>query len=87
MAFSFCLVFLLILWVTFFSYLISKNYFGHTNYYGQPVGTFLLLPVLIVATGVFIFGLWKYSKGEDIFNKNSDRPEYMEKPPFKWPWE
>ncbi len=87
LAFWFFLVFLFMLWTTFFSHIISKNYFGHTNYMGQQVGTFLLLPLLIVAPFVFIYVVWKHSRGEDVINRTSDEPEWMKKPPYKWPWQ
>lgn len=87
LGFWFFLIFLIILWTTFFSYIISGNYFGHSNYMGLQVGTFLLLPVLIVGTFVFIFAVWKHFKGDDVLGKTTKNPEWMNKPPYKWPWQ
>jgi len=87
LGFWFSLIFLLILWVTLISYVKSGNYFGHSNYMGLSVGTFLLLPALIVATGVFIYAVWKHFKGIEIMNKTIKNPKWMNKPPYKWPWE
>jgi hypothetical protein len=81
-AFIIAFIFLAILWTVCISYLFSGNYFGYDNYYGQPVGTLLLLIVLIVATPVFFIAIWKTIKGQEIGTLNG-----MDKPPFKWPWD
>ena len=87
LGFWFSFVFIVILWVTVISYIKSGNYFGHSNYMGLPVGTFLLLPVLIVATGVFIYAVWKHFHGVEVMNRIGKNPKWMNKPPYKWPWQ
>ena len=81
-AFVIAFLILTILWTLCISYLISGNYFGHDNYYGQPVGTLLLFIVLIVATPVLFVAMWKTIKGQKINGVNG-----MDEPPFKWPWQ
>ena len=66
LAFAIAFLILAILWTVCISYLFSGNYFGHDNYYGQPVGTLLLLIVLVVATLVYFVAMWKTIKGQKI---------------------
>jgi uncharacterized membrane protein len=78
-------ILLVILWVKFIDLFISKNYFGYFNYYGQPVGIFLLLVMLVVITPLFFIIAWRtINRG----NKNQyNTPQWMQKPPFKFPWQ
>lgn len=57
-------IILLILWVTCLKNLFSGNLFGYKNYYGQPVGTLLLLSVLVIVTPIACYAAWKSYKGE-----------------------
>lgn len=42
------------LWLLCLSHILSGNLFGDQNYFGQPVGTFLLLAILVTVTPVYI---------------------------------
>lgn len=53
-------IFLLIYWTKALHYLASGNAWGHSNYWGQPVGTFLLVAVLLAGSVAFIAALWRY---------------------------
>ena len=47
-------------WLKVFIYIESDNPFGHENYWGADVGTYLLLAVLIVLTPAYLFVVWKH---------------------------
>ncbi len=57
-------IMLLPLWTICIANLYNGNLFGHRNHYGQPVGTLLLLTVLIICTPLLVLVLWKAFKGE-----------------------
>ena len=76
---------LIVLWAACIAHLAHGNYFGHINYYGQPVGPFLLLPVLIVITPLYIYLTIKTIKERKI--RLAEKPKWMNKPPWKFPWE
>src|SRR5512139_2230020 len=52
-------IFLAIYWTQAINYLEAGNAWGHGNYWGQPVGTFLLIAVLAVASVAFLVVLWR----------------------------
>ena len=74
-----------ILLATCVGYLVKGYFFGHQNYYGQPVGTFLLLAVLIVATPVYIIMTAKTIRKRKV--EMTSTPKCMDAPPWKFPWE
>lgn len=53
-------IFLAIYWTQAIIYLEAGNAWGHGNYWGQPVGTFLLIAVLAVASLAFFVVLWRF---------------------------
>lgn len=53
-------IFLVVYWTKVFHYYISGDAWGHSNYWGQPVGTFLLIAVLLVGSVAFVAILWRY---------------------------
>jgi len=53
-------LFLTMYWLKMFLYIESNNPFGHKNYWGADVGTYLLFAILIVVTPVYIFAVWKH---------------------------
>jgi hypothetical protein len=70
-------LFIFILWFTCITNLIKGNFFGYFNYYEQPVGTMVLLIVLMVMTPVFLVVTVNILKGKDpkdIFPGWSNRP-------------
>jgi hypothetical protein len=75
---------LMMLWTTCIANLLKGNYFGYQNYYGQPVGTLLLLVVLAVVTPLYIYMTVKTIKDKKV--KLSSTPSWMNKPPWKFPW-
>jgi len=80
-------VFLVMLWVICLSYLLRKDYFGYHNYFDQPIGTLMLLIILIIGTPVYLVMLWRQFRGTADYTKPDDSPSWMKKPPFKLPWE
>jgi hypothetical protein len=80
---------LIILWTQCIWYFMSGHFFGHKNYYGQPVGTFLLVAMLMVFTLVFFVIVWRILRGRPIMRgePSAKSPSWMEEPPFKWPWQ
>ncbi len=81
-------VILLILWVTCLTNLISGNLFGYKNYYGQPVGTLLLLTVLIIITPIICYAAWKSYIGELPAKRKGKykKDKYDEVASDRWPW-
>jgi hypothetical protein len=77
-------MFLLILWTTCVINFISGNFMGYRNYYGQPVGTFILLIVLAVATPVYVIVIIRLIRKQKI--ESYPVPAWMKEPPWKWPW-
>jgi hypothetical protein len=53
-------IFLVVYWTKAFHYYVSGNAWGHSNYWGQPVGTFLLIAVLLAGSVAFVAILWRY---------------------------
>ncbi len=78
-------VFLLLLWALCIGNLIQGDYFGYKNYFGQPIGTFLLLAFLIIATPINIIMIIKTVKSRRV--RLSSTPKWMNTPPWKFPWE
>ena len=81
--------FLLVLWVTCLANLFSGNFFGYKNYYGQPVGTLLLLAVLIIITPIVGIMVWKSYKGEyPKRQKGKYKRRYNhDNESDRWPWQ
>jgi len=52
------------LWAVCIANLYNGNLFGFRNHYDQPVGTLLLLSVLIICTPLLIIVFWKAFKGK-----------------------
>jgi peptidoglycan biosynthesis protein MviN/MurJ (putative lipid II flippase) len=79
---------MLMLWVTCLTYLFAGNLFGHINHYGQPVGTGLLLTLLIIMTPLLVYIAWKGYKGGTVKKpKGKQRKNRHEEKPFiKFPW-
>ena len=75
---------LVLLWSLCIAHIASGNYQGHTNYYGQPVGAFLLLSLLVVMTPVFLVMIYRVLKGREP--GPTGPPLWMNTPPWKWPW-
>lgn len=73
------------LWVTCIDHIVNGQYFGYSNYYGQPVGTFLLLTVLVIVTPIAAVMTYKTVRDKGI--KTTRVPERMERPPWRFPWE
>jgi len=78
-------ILLAILWVTCIGYLVRHDFFGYQNYFRQPVGTFLLLVFLIIATAVYIIMTAKTIKRRKV--EMTSTPKWMDTPPWKFPWE
>lgn len=55
-------VIFLSLWTACIANLYTGNLFGYKNHYGQPVGTLLLLSVLVICTPLLIIFFWKAFK-------------------------
>jgi hypothetical protein len=53
-------IFLVVYWTKAFHYYMSGNAWGHSNYWGQPVGAFLLIAVLLAGSVAFVAILWRY---------------------------
>jgi len=53
-------IFLAIYWTQALSYLESGDAWGHRNYWGQHIGTFLLIAVLAVASVAFFVVVWRF---------------------------
>jgi len=62
-------LFLTMYWIKALVYLENNNFWGHKNYWGADVGTFLILAALIVLTPSFIYGCWKYYPKENKMDK------------------
>jgi len=77
-------LFIIVLWVTCISGIINGNFIGHVNYYGQPVGYMLLLVFLIVSTCVCLIMTVRTIKKRKV--EYNSTPEWMNEPPWKWPW-
>jgi len=79
---------LAILWFQCILYLRTGNFFGHKNYLGQPVGTILLLIILTIITPIVFIKTWQifFGKKEEKA-KITERPKWMEEPPWRFPWE
>jgi hypothetical protein len=43
-----------------FVYIESNNPWGHKNFWGTDVGTYLLMAILLVRTPAFLFAVWKH---------------------------
>ena len=82
---AFVWLFLIILWATCIVNIVNENYFGYKNYFGQPVGTYLLLSILIIATPICIIMTFKTIKNKSV--ETPSVPEWMNKPPWRLPWE
>jgi len=78
-------ILLVILWATCIGYLVRRDFFGYQNYFGQPVGIFLLLVILIIATPVYIIMTAKAIRKRKL--EMTSRPKWMNTPPWKFPWE
>jgi hypothetical protein len=84
-------VFLIILWIECISLITSGHYEGHYNYFGQPVGAFILLCALIVVTPVYIVLTIKSIRtGKTDWDSpresRKEREFWAQKWPWKWPW-
>lgn len=55
-------LFLCILWAKGILNLVAGNHLGYVNFYGQQVGTVLLLATLVVVTPVFVVLAWRRLK-------------------------
>ena len=53
-------LFLVQYWLKFLIAIEAGDAVVHKNYWGQSVGTYLLLAVLLVATPVYFYLAWKY---------------------------
>ena len=53
-------VFLLIYWEKALHYLTAGDAWGHSNYWGHPVGTYLLIAVLLTGSVAFISIVWRF---------------------------
>lgn len=53
-------IFLTIYWTKALSYLKSENPWGHNNYWGQSVGTFLLIAMVMAGSAALIAILWRF---------------------------
>jgi hypothetical protein len=78
-------IILTILWATCISYFVRRDFFGYRNYFGQPVGFFLLLAILIIATPVYIIMTAKTIRKRKV--EMTSTPKWMNIPPWKFPWE
>ncbi len=78
-------ILLVILWATCVGYLVRGDFFGYQNYFGQPVGTLLLLVFLIIATPVYIIMAVKTIRKRKV--EMTSTPKWMDNPPWKFPWE
>jgi hypothetical protein len=47
-------VFLLMHWILAVGYIVEGNAMGHFNYWGAPVGTYLILSIVLVGTIVWV---------------------------------
>ena len=52
-------LFLSMYWLKLFLYLESDNPFGHKNYWGADVGTYLLMALLVVLTPAYLYAICK----------------------------
>jgi hypothetical protein len=78
-------IILAIFWATCIGYFIRRDFFGYRNYFGQPVGFFLLLAILIIATPVYIIMTAKTIRKRKV--EMTSTPKWMNIPPWKFPWE
>ncbi len=78
-------VILLLLWALCIGKLIQGDYFGYKNYFGQPIGTLILLTFLIIATPIYMIMTIKTVKSRRV--QLSSTPKWMNTPPWKFPWE
>ena len=78
-------LFLAMLWVTCIVNLINGNYYGYRNYYGQPIGTLMLLVFLIVTTFVCLIMTIKTIRKSKV--DSYTEPKLMNTLPSEWPWE
>ena len=53
-------IFLMIYWAKAISYFTSGDPWGHSNYWGQAVGTFLLFAVLVIGSITFLVIAWRF---------------------------
>ena len=53
-------IFLFKYWVQFFILVSDNDPWGHKNYWGGDVGTYLILGVLLAATPIYIIYAWRY---------------------------
>ena len=81
----FGLVFLGVLYGQAIIKIKSGDLAGGRNYYGQPVGAYLQLAVAIFITILIPVAIVNEKKKR--VNKHGDSsPQWMQEPPFKWPW-
>jgi heme/copper-type cytochrome/quinol oxidase subunit 2 len=72
------------LWLICIRHLVQGNFVGHENYYNQPIGTFMLLLVLLIATPIYIYMVLMTVKYRRV--KLISTPRWMQTPPWKLPW-
>ena len=53
-------LFLIQYWAEFFVLVRNGDPWGHKNYWGADVGTYLILAVLVVATPAYLWMAWKH---------------------------
>jgi hypothetical protein len=78
-------IILAILWAICIGYFVRRDFFGYQNYFGQPVGTFLVLVILLIATPVYIIMTVKTIRKSKV--DMTSTPKWMNIPPWKFPWE
>jgi len=77
-------IILAILWATCICYFVRGDFFGYQNYFGQPVGTFLVLVILLIATPVYIIMTAKTIRKRKV--EMTSTLKWMDTPPWKFPW-
>jgi O-antigen/teichoic acid export membrane protein len=81
-------IFLIILWVQCISYLRTVNFFGHENYFGQPIDTLLLLTLLIIITPISFVASWRtIFRKKRAKHKITEKSLWMDEQSWKFPWE